>query len=80
MLQNPTNEAALLTELNKIRQAFPLALVNTYAYRPLVGITSEVNTRLLTTMYDFDALGRLRLVRDQDGKMLKKNEYKYATQ
>lgn len=80
VLQNPTSDAALLTELNKIRQTFPLALVNTYSYRTLIGISSEINARLLKTTYDFDALGRLTVVRDQNGNVVKKYAYNYAGQ
>ena len=56
------------------------ALITTYTYSPLQGITSETDPNNRSTYYEYDKLGRLSLVRDQDGKIVKKYEYKYAGQ
>lgn len=55
------------------------ALMNTYTYAPLVGMTSQcdINNRIL--YYEYDGLGRLQTVRDADKKIVKMIEYKYQT-
>ncbi|WP_166437113.1 DUF5977 domain-containing protein [Niastella caeni] len=80
ILQNPSDDQALRTELNKIRVNFPIALVKTFTYKPLIGITSQTDAGNHTTYYEYDAFGRLVLVRDQDGNAIKKICYNYAGQ
>lgn len=54
-------EGALRTALNSIRnnEALKNAMITTYTYDPLVGITSVTNPRGVTTYYNYDAVGRL---------------------
>lgn len=52
--------------------------MTTYTYKPLVGITSESDPKNIMKTYEYDAQGRLRLIRDHDGNILKKFEYNYA--
>ncbi len=56
------------------------ALVNTYTYNPLIGMTSETDANGKSIFYEYDGLGRLSIVRDKDGKVLKKYCYNYAGQ
>lgn len=53
------------------------ALMTTYNYEPLVGMTSQgdVNGRII--FYEYDGLGRLLRIRDQDNHILKLYDYKY---
>jgi len=37
-------------------------LINTYTYKPLIGITSTTDPRGITTYYDYDNYGRLKVV------------------
>ncbi len=53
------------------------AEMKTYTYAPLVGITSETGPDARTIYYDYDDLSRLKVVRDQDGKILKQYDYQY---
>ena len=77
VIQNPTSDDSLRAELDKIRQQFPKALVTTYTYQRLVGITSETSSNRVTMFYEYDSLSRLKLIRDKDGNILKSMEYKY---
>lgn len=72
-------DAALRTELNILRQ-LTNCFVTTYTYKPLVGITSETDPNGRTKFYEYDAFNRLVLIRDQDGKVLRKICYNYAGQ
>lgn len=56
------------------------ALVNTYTYAPLVGMASETDPAGRTINYEYDGLGRLSVVRDQNNNVLKKYCYNYAGQ
>lgn len=83
IIQNPTSDEQLRTELNKLRtssisQGAPV-LVNTYTYTPLIGMTSETDATGRTTYYEYDNLGRLKVIKDQNGKVLKVLDYQYQT-
>ncbi|ANH80035.1 hypothetical protein A8C56_02710 [Niabella ginsenosidivorans] len=56
------------------------ALVSSYTYKPLVGMTSETDPSGRTTYYEYDGFGRLSVVKDDTGKVLKKYCYNYAGQ
>lgn len=52
------------------------ALISTYSYKPLTGISSFTNPQGVTTYYTYDVSGRLFLVRDDDKNIL--NRYRYG--
>ncbi|MEJ7738917.1 MAG: hypothetical protein WKF97_15945 [Chitinophagaceae bacterium] len=56
------------------------AQMTTYTYDPLIGMTSvsDMNDRI--TYYKYDGFGRLSLIRDHEGNILKKIDYNYAGQ
>ena len=54
--------------------------MSTYTYTPLVGITSECDADNRINYYQYDALGRLKLIKDQDGNVVKTMTYHYRTQ
>ena len=53
------------------------ALITTYTYDPLIGVTSITNPRGQTTYYHYDEFNRLESVTDQYGKLLSENKYNY---
>lgn len=79
ILNNPTSELQLLTELNKIRTHFintPVQVL-TYAYSPLKGVTAEVDARGQKKTFIYDTQGRLIQINDHDGNILKIIKYKF---
>lgn len=80
VIQNTaTTDQAMRTELNKIRvsAATAGALVTTYTYLPGVGISSETGPKGYTTYYEYDTAGRLKLIKDKNGNILKQYDYQY---
>lgn len=71
------DEKDLRTALNALRSTFPNAMVTTYTYDPLVGVTSITDPQGQTVYFEYDEHGRLERARDKDGKILSENEYHY---
>jgi YD repeat-containing protein len=69
-----------LTTINTLRSLLPAARVTTYTYIPLVGVSTVTDARGKTVTYAYDNFGRLKSVKDQNGKLLSENEYHYKTQ
>ena len=53
------------------------ALVKTYTYSPLMGMTSETDAAGKSIFYEYDVFGRLKDIKDQNGKILKHFDYQY---
>jgi len=53
------------------------AMVTTYTYKPLVGVTSITDPRGNTIYYDYDGFNRLISVKDKDGNIVSENHYHY---
>ncbi len=62
---------------DNLRSMLPNAMVTTYTYKPLVGVTSVTDPKGITITYEYDAMGRLKAVKDEDGNLLSENEYHY---
>lgn len=56
------------------------ARMTTMTYTPLVGMTSQTDPSGRTIFYEYDNLGRLLRVRDEQGRVLTEQEYRYAAQ
>jgi YD repeat-containing protein len=62
----------------QIRSLAPAAaLITTYTYKNLVGVSSVTDPNNFTTSYEYDSLGRLKLVKDNDGNILKFYDYQF---
>lgn len=80
VIRNPSSDAALRTELNKIRTGLSSAnvLVSSYTVNPEVGVTNETDPSGKTIYYEYDAIGRLKVIKDLNGKILKQFSYQYV--
>lgn len=74
---NSNIEANLLTELTTLRNSLPNAMVTTYTYIPLKGISTITDPKGYKTTYSYDNFGRLKNVKNNDGNILSENEYHY---
>ena len=70
--------ATLRTELHRIRTGITTASVTTYTYKVMTGVTSITDPNNKTNTYDYDSFNRLLTIKDQDGNVVKKNQYIYA--
>jgi YD repeat-containing protein len=62
-------------------RVYPIdAQMTTYTYAPLIGVTSKCDINNKITYYEYDGLGRLSVVRDQDKNILKTYCYNYFGQ
>ena len=80
VLNAPASDGALRTELNKLRTSLPGALVNTYTYDNVYGITSKTDPSGRTSYFNYDLIGRLSYVQDQDLNVIQRYSYNYAGQ
>ncbi len=55
----------------------PRVMISTYTYIPQVGVTSETNPNNVTIYYEYDNMGRLNLIRDNEGNIVKTFKYQY---
>ena len=67
-------------QITMLRDNLGSAQVTAYRYKPLVGITTIIDPNNHRTTYEYDALNRLRVVKDQTGNILQHYQYHYAKQ
>lgn len=77
-----SNDANVRNLLNTLRTDARTknAMIYTYTYAPLVGMTSETAPNGRTTFYFYDGMGRLDHVKNHEGNVVKKYCYNYAGQ
>ncbi|WP_108803796.1 RHS repeat protein [Aquimarina sp. Aq107] len=66
-----------MNDLNTLRVNLPNAMISTYEYQPLVGVTSMTDPRGYTMTYHYDEFNRLKFVKDADGNLVSENQYNY---
>lgn len=68
---------ALTGQIDEVRFYPSTAQMTTYTYKPLVGMTSQCDANNRIAYYEYDNFGRLKIVKDQDGKIIKAHDYRY---
>jgi len=63
--------------LSTLRSTLTQSFIITYTIDPLLGVTSQTDENGRSTYYEYDAAGRLQLIRDKDGNVVKTFEYRY---
>ena len=73
------NEGKLRKALNALRSNTTLsqALVTSFTYDPLIGVTSMTDPRGYTMYYEYDEFNRLKFVKDAQGMLVSENKYNY---
>jgi YD repeat-containing protein len=74
-LSNNTN-----TLIDELRLYPAGSQMTTYTFNSLLGMTSQCDVNNRITYYEYDSLGRLSLMRDQDRNIVKKICYNYIGQ
>lgn len=67
------------TYIDELRLYPKGAMMKTYTYKPLVGITSQCDATNRILYYYYDGFNRLQTIRDEDGKVVKHVDYQYQT-
>ena len=63
----------------KLQQRLLKALVTAYIYKDGHGVASMIDPNGYTSFYEYDDVGRLHLIRNQEGNITNKFEYGYYT-
>lgn len=75
-----TNDDALRTALQDLRDQLPQSMVTTYTYNPAYGVTSVTDPKGYTIYYEYDVFGRLRFTKTKNAtgtqfRILTENQY-----
>ena len=73
----PLDDVTLRSRIELLRQRLPQALISSYTFKPLEGVTSFTDPAGNVTLFGYDPLDRLQLVKDHDGNIIKTYEYNY---
>jgi hypothetical protein len=73
-------EDEYIAALENLRTTLSAATVTTFTYNPLVGMTSQTDVNGITSYYEYDTEGRLKLIKDQYGNIINHYEYQYRVQ
>lgn len=71
---------SLSGQVDEVRFYPAAAQMATYTFDPLVGMTTQTDINDNPSYYEYDAFGRLVLIRDKDNNIVKKFCYNYAGQ
>lgn len=73
-------EQILREALQNLKDALPNAMVTTYTYDPLIGVTSITDPKGYTMYYDYDGFNRLQYIADNEDKIIERTNYNYEGQ
>jgi len=72
------DENQLKTEIQKVRDGLNNAMVTSYIYKPLIGISTIVDQKNNLISYEYDDLNRLKKIKDQDQNVIEEYCYGYT--
>ena len=76
-----STEAQVIAALNVLRSSTDAnmvkAMITTYTYIPLVGVSTITDPKRDSQTFSYDSFGRLQNVKDRNGNILSENEYHY---
>ncbi|KKO92022.1 hypothetical protein AAW12_07720 [Sphingobacterium sp. Ag1] len=72
-----TMETLIKNAADKLRTDIPKAMVTSYTYRPLVGMTSKTDARGIKETYTYDGMQRLQTILDHLNYVTKSFDYHY---
>ncbi len=67
---------SLSGQVDEVRFHPDKAQMTTFTYDPLIGMTSQMEVNGRSTHYEYDELGRLKIIRDENGQIIKVFDYK----
>ncbi|MEM8765314.1 MAG: hypothetical protein AAGD88_15955 [Bacteroidota bacterium] len=70
-------EGLLREKLDEVRNGLSEAMVTSYTYDPLIGVTSITDPSGYTIYYHYDAENRLEFIKDADGNLITEHRYNY---
>lgn len=76
---NTLTNQEIRAKLNVLYDSLPDGVISTYIYHPLIGMASQTDPNGKITTYEYDGLGRLISIIDNDTNILKTYEYYYST-
>ncbi|MBN9383835.1 MAG: RHS repeat protein [Chitinophagaceae bacterium] len=80
MANQPNANVSYLDNALRTSTSLTGAMITTYEYNPLIGLTRETDPKRMSTTYTYDLLGRLSTVRNTNGAVVKQYCYDYAGQ
>ncbi|WP_343540031.1 hypothetical protein [Sphingobacterium thalpophilum] len=72
-----TMETLIKNAADKLRAGLPNAMVTSYTYKPLVGMTSRTDPRGITEYYKYDGMQRLQAILDHLNHVNRAFDYHY---
>jgi hypothetical protein len=76
-LSESDDEGRLRYAMNQLRVLLPNALITSFTYDPLIGVTSMTDSTGLVMYYNYDNYNRLESIKDADGFIINAFEYNY---
>jgi hypothetical protein len=80
MLSDTGVEDDLLAGLASLRNNLPAAMVTSYTYKPLVGVSTITDPKGYITYYGYDEANRLKTIKDQELNLLQSYCYNFNGQ
>ena len=77
-LQTASNNGTLTKDsFSSLRTALPNAMITTYVYKPLVGVTTITGANGISENYTYDSANRLEEIKNDKNEVLKTFQYNY---